>query len=305
MRQDMKIIVGFGEAIRDIPDEVMAILRAHGWDVTDASRLNKASGDFADAAETVCNGICDGAFDRGVLFCGSGIGACMAANRFAGIRAGIAYSELPALTSSNDYAANVLCTGAWMVAGAQQCAAMIEAWLVVGYAEKNDAWLKKIESFQPSIEPNAVVDNPTTVAIGADRFGETLLGAVIDQLKAMDIGVETISGEDEFEIASAVSMAVASGKCMRGILLSNSGQGMNIVANKVPGIRSAVCYEPYTAHLSCADTDANILCFGAWHVLPSEAALLTKIWLMSDYEDKNCYSLARMRAFEMANKNKE
>lgn len=152
MRLGIKVIMGCGDAIRHIVDKTLVILQEMGYDVTDASTLNQKSGDFADAAEVVAKGIQSGQYQRGVLFCGTGIGACMVANKFRGIRAGLAYENLPAALASMDYGANVLCTGAWMMDSPEKCAQMIDTWLLVGYGGSNGEWMERIHRIEAERE---------------------------------------------------------------------------------------------------------------------------------------------------------
>ena len=78
--------------------------------------------------------------------------------------------------------------------------------------------------------------------------------------------------------------AVASGECDRGILICGTGVGISLAANKIPGIRCVVCSEPFSAKMSRAHNNANMLAFGA-RVIGSELALMiTEAFLDTEFE---------------------
>lgn len=137
MRLGYKIMIGSDIAAHDMKNEVYAILQAKGYDIVDANNSGPEHGDFSDAAEKVCTAIQSGEYQKGILMCGTGTGICMAANKFKGIRAGLAYDIFPAALASADNNTNVLCTGAWPMPSAAFCAKMIETWLLVKYTGRD------------------------------------------------------------------------------------------------------------------------------------------------------------------------
>jgi len=137
MRRDQKIIMGCDIAAHDMKEEVIAILREKGYNITDAGNSGPDKGDFSDAAEIVAKGIQSGEYEKGILICGTGIGICMAANKFKGIRACTAYEICPAVLAAADNNTNVLCTGAWVQPSADLCAKMVAAWLLVEYTGRD------------------------------------------------------------------------------------------------------------------------------------------------------------------------
>jgi ribose 5-phosphate isomerase B len=144
VRLDLKVIIGCDITAHDLKDEIVAILRKKGYEITDADTSGPEHGDFADAAEVVARGIQNGEYQRGILICGTGLGICMAANKFKGIRAGLAYDVFPAVLASADNNTNVLCTGAWVVSDAAHCAKIIEAWLLVKYTGRDAEGMRRI-----------------------------------------------------------------------------------------------------------------------------------------------------------------
>ncbi len=106
------------------------------------------------------------------------------------------------------------------------------------------------------------------IAIGCDHRGLKLKQSVIKLITGAghsyeDFGCYTTDPIDYPDIAKAVSEAVAKGNFDRGILICGTGIGMCIVANKVKGIRAALCYNTFSAGRARQHNDANILCLGA------------------------------------------
>src|SRR5207237_346125 len=127
------------------------------------------------------------------------------------------------------------------------------------------------------------------VAIGADHAGYPLkehlkrtlisLGHDVD-----DHGTNSEASIDYPPICMAVGRAVAGGSADRGIVLGGSGQGEQMAANKVPGVRAALCNDLYTARLSRQHNDANVLSMGGRIVAAALADEILKLWLLTDFE---------------------
>ena len=106
------------------------------------------------------------------------------------------------------------------------------------------------------------------IAIGSDHGGFALkqaLMAHLDQrgLAYRDFGTYSEASCDYPVYARAVANAVASGECERGIIICGTGIGVSITANKIPGIRAALCGDCFSAEATRQHNDANILCMGA------------------------------------------
>ncbi|MBO5385500.1 ribose 5-phosphate isomerase B [bacterium] len=127
------------------------------------------------------------------------------------------------------------------------------------------------------------------VAIGSDHGGFRYKESIIDYLKVRDIeftdvGTYTPESCDYPDIARKVAELVRTGKVDRGILVCGTGIGMSIAANKVHGIRAALCCDTYSARVSRAHNNANILCLGE-RVIGEHLALdITDIWLKTGFE---------------------
>ena len=127
------------------------------------------------------------------------------------------------------------------------------------------------------------------IAIGADHAGfllkeyfkQTLqrLGHAID-----DHGTDSEASVDYPPICVDVARAVADGRADRGILVGGSGQGEQIAANKVAGVRAALCNDLYTARLSRQHNDANVLSMGGRIVARGLADEILTLWLETPFD---------------------
>ena len=84
--------------------------------------------------------------------------------------------------------------------------------------------------------------------------------------------------------AARAAQAVASGECDRGIVMCGTGIGISLAANKVKGIRCALCGDPYSAQMSRLHNDANMLAMGSRVIGPELAKMIARIWLETDFE---------------------
>ena len=126
------------------------------------------------------------------------------------------------------------------------------------------------------------------VAIGADHAGFLLKEHFKQTLAALghdvdDHGTDSEVSVDYPPICIAVGKAVAHGRADRGIVLGGSGQGEQIAANKVRGIRAALCNDLYTARLSREHNDANVLAIGGRIVAFDLADEILKLWLATPF----------------------
>ncbi len=127
------------------------------------------------------------------------------------------------------------------------------------------------------------------IAIGSDHLGLELKNIIRDFLKEKEIEVNdfgTMSKEpiDYPDIAKKVAKAVAKGDCERGILICGTGIGMAIAANKVKGIRAAVCHDLYSAERSRKSNNAQIMAIGALIIGSELAKKLVEVWLNSEFQ---------------------
>jgi ribose 5-phosphate isomerase B len=127
------------------------------------------------------------------------------------------------------------------------------------------------------------------IAIGADHAGFKLKEHLKETLArlghtAVDHGTTSEVSVDYPPICIAVGRAVADGQVDRGIVLGGSGQGEQIAANKVAGVRAALCNDLYTARLSREHNDANVLSIGGRIVAFGLADEILTLWLSTAFE---------------------
>ena len=130
------------------------------------------------------------------------------------------------------------------------------------------------------------------LAIGCDHGGFDLKALIITFLKEMgheieDFGCYSQDSADYPAIAFPLADAVAQGKFDKGILICGTGIGMSIAANKVKGIRCALCADSLTARLTREHNDTNILAIGARIIGPEMAKEIVKVWLGTDFLGKH------------------
>src|SRR5829696_2391905 len=127
------------------------------------------------------------------------------------------------------------------------------------------------------------------IAVGADHAGFALkehLKSALGTLghEYVDFGAANDQPSDYPPICAAVGRAVAGGEADRGIVLGGSGQGEQIAANKVHGVRAALCNDLYTARLSREHNDANVLSMGGRIVATGLADEILTLWLATDFQ---------------------
>lgn len=127
------------------------------------------------------------------------------------------------------------------------------------------------------------------IGIGNDHSALELKAEIIDFLKekgheVVDYGTNSPESCDYPIYGEKVARAVAAGKVEKGILICGTGLGISLAANKVEGIRAVVCSEPFTAKMSRAHNDCNILAFGARVVGAELAKMIVDTWLNTEFE---------------------
>jgi ribose 5-phosphate isomerase B len=126
------------------------------------------------------------------------------------------------------------------------------------------------------------------VALGADHGGYALketLKALLTELgySVVDCGTHSTEPVDYPDLAYAVARLVSSGQAWRGILVDGAGIGSAMAANKVPGIRAALCYDHSSAVNSREHNDANVLTLGAGLIGPNLAKHIVQTWLATPF----------------------
>lgn len=145
-----------------------------------------------------------------------------------------------------------------------------------------------------------------TVAVGSDHAGFNLKRTVLEHLwnrfgeaRVLDLGPRSAARVDYPDFAAAVAHAVRDGQATLGVLICGTGIGVSIAANKVAGIRAALCHDVTTARLARAHNDAHILCLGARVVGDAVAIEALDAFLDGAFEgERHAGRLAKIAALE-------
>ena len=127
------------------------------------------------------------------------------------------------------------------------------------------------------------------IAIGCDHGALSLKNAVVAHLQekgyeVKDFGTHTLDSCDYPDFAAPAARAVASGECEKGIVLCTTGIGVSMVANKVKGIRCALCHETHSAEMTRRHNDANVLAMGAGVTGTNLAERIVDVFLTTEFE---------------------
>lgn len=128
------------------------------------------------------------------------------------------------------------------------------------------------------------------ISLGCDEAAYDLKQTIKEHLEkqghtVMDHGAD--AGEVVLypDVAVKTCEDVTNGTCDRGILVCGTGIGMAMTANKVPGIRAAVCHDPFSTERSILSNDANMMCMGARVIAPQLALYLLDLWMGLEFKD--------------------
>ena len=127
------------------------------------------------------------------------------------------------------------------------------------------------------------------IAIGADHRGynaKVNIRALLQEMGAevVDFGTDSTKPMDYPDPAGAAAKAVQKGNCKLGVLLCGTGIGMSITANKLRGIRAALCHDELTAEMARRHNNANVLCLPADLVGDALMRRIVEVWLKTPYE---------------------
>jgi ribose 5-phosphate isomerase B len=143
------------------------------------------------------------------------------------------------------------------------------------------------------------------IVIGSDHAGFQLKVAMGDLLRSLgqevqDVGAFNENPSDYPDFAEAVGRAVLDGKAERGVLICGSGVGASVAANKLTGIRAAVCHDTYSAHQGVEHDDMNVLVLGSRIIGVKLAEDLVKAFLAAKFthEARHVRRLNKIKALE-------
>jgi ribose 5-phosphate isomerase B len=143
------------------------------------------------------------------------------------------------------------------------------------------------------------------IVVGSDHAGFALKSEVAQALRGeghevADVGAHSTEPSDYPDFAAAVGRAVRDGSAERGVLICGSGVGASVAANKLRGIRAAVCHDGYSAHQGVEHDDMNVLVLGSRVVGTALALDLVRAYVAARYsgEPRHARRLAKVAALE-------
>jgi RpiB/LacA/LacB family sugar-phosphate isomerase len=143
------------------------------------------------------------------------------------------------------------------------------------------------------------------IVVGADHAGFVLKQELAEMLRkagheVLDVGTDSTAPVDYPDSAEAVGRAVMEGRAERGVLVCGSGVGASVAANKLPGIRAAVCHDVYSAHQGVEHDDMNVLVLGGRIIGPALAVDLVCAFVAARFtgEERHARRLAKVKALE-------
>lgn len=157
----------------------------------------------------------------------------------------------------------------------------------------------------------AAVECKKMIAIGSDHGGYELkeqIKAFLDEkgLDYKDFGTYSTDSCDYADIAETACDAVVSGECERALLFCGTGIGISMAANRIDGIRAAVCSDYYSAKYTRLHNDANVLCLGGRVVGVGQACELIDVFLSTKFEGgRHAVRIGKIAALAERERNKE
>ena len=143
------------------------------------------------------------------------------------------------------------------------------------------------------------------IAVATAHAGSPLKAPIIEDLPRLghdvvDLGTDSTEPVDYPDYAEAAGEAVRSGRAERAVLICGSGVGASVAANKVEGVRAAVCHDTYSAHQGVEHDDMNVLTLGARVIGPALALELVDAFLRAEFsgEERHVRRLNKVRAIE-------
>jgi ribose 5-phosphate isomerase B len=144
------------------------------------------------------------------------------------------------------------------------------------------------------------------VAVAADHAGSLLLNPVLDEVRrlgheALDLGThDAVTPDDYPDRAADVAAALTEGRAERAVLICGSGVGASVAANKVRGIRAALCHDTYSAHQGVEHDEMNVLCLGGRVIGEALALELVRAFLLAkfDGEERHLRRVEKIIAME-------
>jgi RpiB/LacA/LacB family sugar-phosphate isomerase len=143
------------------------------------------------------------------------------------------------------------------------------------------------------------------IVVGSDHAGFSLKQELGEMLReaghdVLDVGTSSTAAVDYPDFAEAVGLAVVDGRVERGVLICGSGVGASVAANKLRGVRAAICHDTYSAHQGVEHDDMNVLVLGGRIIGTALAHELVLAFIAARYtgEERHARRLAKIKALE-------
>jgi RpiB/LacA/LacB family sugar-phosphate isomerase len=143
------------------------------------------------------------------------------------------------------------------------------------------------------------------LVVGSDHAGFVLKAELAAELRkqgheVLDVGTDSTAPVDYPDFAEAVGLALRQGRAERGVLVCGSGVGASVAANKLPGVRAAICHDVYSAHQGVEHDDMNVLVLGGRIIGAALAEDLVRAFVAARYtrEERHARRLAKIEALE-------
>jgi len=145
------------------------------------------------------------------------------------------------------------------------------------------------------------------ISVAADHNGYELKNEISETLKrdghdVIDMGPHYLDPSDDYpDYAKPLAESVSSGETERGIMVCGSGVGASVAANKVKGVRAAVCHDIYSAHQGVEHDDMNVLCLGSRIVGTEVVRELVSAFISAEYTNEERHARRLTKVIEMEN----
>ena len=143
------------------------------------------------------------------------------------------------------------------------------------------------------------------LVVGSDHAGYALKQDIASELRksgheVVDVGTDSTAPVDYPDFAAAVGRAVVDGRAERGVLICGSGVGASVAANKIRGVRAAICHDGYSAHQGVEHDDMNVLVLGGRVIGPALAQDLVRVYVAASFtgEARHVRRLEKIKALE-------
>jgi ribose 5-phosphate isomerase B len=160
---------------------------------------------------------------------------------------------------------------------------------IITSSARETADSRGVRIVETAVEELASIAPPEiTIAIGADHGGYRMKEELKPVLKELGLAVRDVGAYDEKpvdypDIAEKVAELIAGGKAARGIIVDGAGIGSCMAANKVPGIRAALCYDKASARNSREHNDSNVLTLGGRMLTTTQAEDVVRTWITTPF----------------------